>query len=175
MKENETRQVENQLMVMGLRKLNDPELIRQMANIINVHPGYRDPHAFYMGLLGECEPDQRREMYNALLPHLKFAPWPLDKYVSAIAAPTAEAESRENPIEIGSKKVNIGGKEYAVVPEAEAEWCFLTLRCYKCTREEEFGGFTLVAAMQVARNAGWVRDIAEQKEICPKCPAVRLN
>lgn len=175
MKADDKRQLENQLMVMGLRKLSDRELIPQMAQILNAHPGYTDPHAFYMGLLGECEPKQRHDMYYALLPHLKFKPWPLDKYVAMIAEPTANVESHEHPIEIGKKIIKVGDTEFELVPQEESEWCFLTLTCKKCTRQEEFGGFTMVAAMQVARNAGWVRDIAEQKEICPKCPAVRLN
>lgn len=179
MESESKRQLENQLMVMGLRQLQDPELIAQMAHILNAHPGYTDPHAFYMGLLGECDPQQRHDMYEAVRPHLKFQPWPLDKYEAMIAEPTANANSREHPVEIGEGKpkepVYINGQAFEQVNAADAEWCFLTLKCCKCTFEQEFGGFTIVAAMQVARNEGWVRDIVKQKEICPKCPAVRPN
>jgi hypothetical protein len=165
MNAEEKRKIENQLMVMGLRQLSDPEMVIQMARIINAHPGYTDPHAFYMGLLGECDPQQRNDMYEALRPHLKFAPWPLDRYEALLAEPTAHVQSSERP-------VLINGKEYAEVPAADSEWCFLTLTCHKCTRSEEFGGFTLVAAMQVARTDGWVRDVLKQKEVCPKCSGI---
>jgi hypothetical protein len=52
-------------------------------------------HEHFRSLLARCEPNQRTSMYNALKPHLKFSPLPLDVYI----ARSAElAECKQLPI-----------------------------------------------------------------------------
>jgi hypothetical protein len=175
MQDDDRRKLENQLIVMGLNKLDDPALIPALANIINSHPGFSNPHAFYLGLLNECDQAKRTEMYEALKPHLKFRVWPLEKYVRLLKEHASNVASTWAPPKIESEKqpVKFAGKEFEEVAADSAEGCILKLTCHKCTKSEEFYGLTPVEAVTVARAEGWVRDLMLQKEICPKCPAVR--
>ena len=157
----ERRELENQLVVMGMSRLQDPDLIQQFAVIINTYGG----HDFFEGLLGECEPAKRTEMYEALRPHLKFNPWPLDTYIEHIKARASQLASTEAP-------VTVEGEKYAFVTKEQATDCLLTLTCCKCTSQQHFMGKTPVEAITLARSAGWVRDLVKQKEICPKCPSL---
>src|SRR3954468_5966695 len=83
MNQDAKRKLENELLKMGLAKLSSPELIAQLAQMINQWPG--DKHEFLMGLINECDDKDRSEMYNAIRPHLKFKALPLDTYVCHIA------------------------------------------------------------------------------------------
>jgi hypothetical protein len=160
MEEKARRELENQLVVMGMARLNDPELIQQFAVIINTYGG----HDFFEGLLGECEPAKRTEMYEALRPHLNFNPWPLDTYIEHIKARASMFASREKPIEME-------GQKYMHAEPEDATGCIATLTCCKCTKQANFYGKTPADAAIAARSAGWIRDLARQKEICPQCPA----
>lgn len=157
---DERRKLENQLMVMGLNRLEDPELVPQMAAIINQWGG----HDFFEAMLGECDASKRTEMYEALRPHLKFKPLPLEQYITHIKEHAANVASASEPIQVGTQKF------MEVLPE-DADACIATLTCYKCTRTEDFVGASPVDAAVKARSAGWVRDLVKQKEICPKCPS----
>ena len=160
MKADEHRKLENQLMVMGLNRLEDPELVPQMAGIINRYGG----HDFFEALLGECHAEKRTEMYEALRPHLTFKPLPLEQYISHIKERAGNVASAGQPIELGEKK-------YVEVLPENAQGCIAKLTCYKCTKQQEFFGETPVDAAVHAREAGWVRDLVRQKEICPDCPS----
>lgn len=179
MNQDEARQLENQLIVMGLNRLDDPALIPALAKIINAHPGYLDPHDFYIGMLNECDQEKRGEMYEALRPHLKFSPWPLEQYISRLREHAANVESVDAPVQIGEKKkappVIFGGHKFEECDINSAESVILELTCYKCTFHEEFMGLTPVQAVMAARQVGWARDLVKQAEICPKCPAIRPN
>jgi hypothetical protein len=181
MQDDARRKLENQLMVMGLNRLDDPALIPVLANIINSYPGFSNPHAFYLGLLNECDQQNRYEMYEALKPHLKFKVWPLDKYIQMLKEHASHVETHGHPYkvrddaEVSKEPIKFGGKEFEQVSAADSDGCILGLTCYKCTRTEEFWGVTAVEAAMVARSVGWVRDLEKQKEICPDCPAVRLD
>jgi hypothetical protein len=50
-----------------------------------------DGHAHFKSLLVRCEPVERQHMYDALKPHLRFTPHPLDVYI-AMAGQEAEAK-----------------------------------------------------------------------------------
>lgn len=158
MKLDEQRKLENQLIVMGLNKLHDPNLVPQMARLI---PG----HEIFAGMLNECDQDKRREMYEAMRPYLRFKPLPLDTYMNQFKEKANAIDSQTTPISIGKQKFE------EVAPE-EATQCIATLTCAKCTRQKSYIGDTPAAAATAARQAGWVRDLTLQKEICPKCPAV---
>lgn len=48
----------------------------------------------------------------------------------------------------------------------------LDLTCYKCTRvltlsSDDFQNFTMAAAVQMAKERGWVMD--GERFVCPKC------
>jgi len=158
-------------MVMGLNRLSDPMLVPQMARLIK-------DHDFFLGMLNECDQEKRTEMYEALKPHLSFKPWPLERYISKLKERAGNIASTEKPAVIGkrSKPFQIRGKQYidAISREAGAVTC-LTFTCAKCTRMEQFIADTPVQAAIMARQKGWVRDIVRDREICPKCPAVRTK
>jgi hypothetical protein len=158
--DDDRRQLETQLMVMGLSRLEDPELIQQFATIINTYGG----HDFYEGLLGECEESKRREMYDALKPYLKFEPLPLDTYIGHIVERANAIASRESPIQVGEQTYQQVQKEYA-------DGVVVTFTCCKCTRQARFFSESPAGGAIQARNAGWVKDLVRNKEICPKCPA----
>jgi hypothetical protein len=164
---DERRKMENQLMVMGLKGLNDPELVIQMARIINDHPGFTNPHSFYLGMLGECPQEQRTQMYEALRPHLKFDVWPLEAYMRLLKEHASNVASHYDPV-----KISFADQEFKEVGREEADGVLVKVTCYKCTAFAEFYGDTVVTAITIARSDGWMRDIAEQKEVCPKCAAV---
>ena len=166
MEATKKRELENQLMVMGLGGLEDANLIPQIAMIINIY-GKRqnDPHGFYEGLLGACDAPKRRQMYDAIKPHLDFDPRPLDSYLARIKERAAAAESQKIPVEIGEKK-------YQEVRESEANGAVAEFNCYRCTAFNRYLGDTFVSAVLMGRNDGWTRDLVRQKEVCPKCSKV---
>jgi hypothetical protein len=47
----------------------------------------------------------------------------------------------------------------------------LTLVCSKCTREATIAAPDMESAVKIAQLRGWVGD--GDKQVCPKCPAVR--
>lgn len=161
MNDDEHRTLENQLLVRGLAGLESPLLIEQMAALVT-------DHWFFMGLLNEVVAEQRTAAYEAIRPHLKFKPWPLEDYISALAREASELESRMTPI-------SVGGAKLRVVPQYEATGVVLTFTCAKCTKMARFYGETPVTAAIEARKKGWVRDLLNNNEICPKCPAIRTK
>lgn len=155
------RKLENQLMVMGLAKLNDPNLIQQLALLITVQKAM-PPEEFFRDMLGECEPEKRKEMYEAMRPLLGFKVKPLEHYIDEIKAKASAAATRDKPITVGEE-------QFHEVDQREATGVLVDLRCYKCTRGETFSGITPADAVIKARAFGWVRDLVMQKEVCPKC------
>jgi hypothetical protein len=159
MNDNQKRRLENQLIVMGLNKLNDPLLVPQMARLI-------PDHNTFLGMLNSCDKEKRTEMYEALRPHLKFQAWPLESYLIRLKEHASNLDSKFKPIKVGDQKFQETSRDTAT-------GCIITLTCCKCTRFEEFYAPTPVQAMCMAREKGWVRDLVREKEICPKCPAIR--
>lgn len=171
MDQREKRQLENQLLVMGLKGLNDPDLIQQLAELISAWPG--DKHDFLRDLLNECDPDKRYEMYHAIAPKLKFKPLSLPQYEAQIAEKAGAMVSqrrmrvegdRPKPIEVGDKLAEITAKELANAALA-------SLTCHRCGRFEKYLGETPVSAMLEARKAGWIREPGINKECCAQCAA----
>lgn len=163
MNQTDRRQLENQLMVMGLGGLSDPALISQFAMLVNMYgPKLGGHHEFFGKMLGSCDADKRREMYEAMRPHLMFEPKPLDVYIAQIKERAAAAESKAQPIAVGEE-------QYQEVEKESATGCVAEFVCYRCTHFQRFLGATFVDAVVSGRNSGWVRDLTLQKEVCPKC------
>lgn len=159
MQDNERRRMENQLMMMGLKRLDDPQLIAQLGHLVT-------DHWFLMGLINECDQEKRVEMYEAIKPHLKFKPKPLEDYILMLKEQANAMATLYKPVEVGEQKM-----EYCLPQQATG--VVIEMRCYKCTRIQRFHAKTPVQAAIKAREKGWVRDLGENKEICPKCPARR--
>jgi len=156
MNQDEKRQMENQLIVMGLKRLTDPMLVQQIALLI-------PDHDVYLGMLNECDQEKRYDMYHALKPWLRFEPWPLEKYLIALKERADAIASRNAPIEIGERK-------YQQVAPQDATGVVIDLRC-SCGNTASYFGETPLCAVILARQDGWVRDKALGKEVCPKCPS----
>lgn len=177
----EKRQLETQLLQMGLAGLREngdpsPELIQQIAAMVNAWPGHPnrhgewiDRHKFLRDLLAECDQKDRAEMYAAIVPHLNFAVYPLSQYETMmtermsrlISKRAARAEGRApHPVEIG-------GKKYRQASAAEATHGMATLLCPNCGKQKRFVADTPVGALIAARKAGWAR--LPDKWHCPTC------
>lgn len=165
----EKRRVENELMVIGLAPLDDPELIEQMAQLVSQWPG--DKHDFLRDLLNECDADKRYEMYEALRPKLKFKALSFSQYEAQIAIKAGNMVSQGRMRVEGSapKPIEIGGHKFAIVPRNQASGAVATVRCHCCPKTDQFMADTPAGAMIAARKAGWVRDKALNKETCPEC------
>jgi hypothetical protein len=170
MNQKDKRKLENELMVMGLAGLNDPDLIQQLADLVSAWPG--DKHEYMRDLLNECEPENRYEMYHAIAPKLRgFKALSLPQYEAQIALKAGAMVSQGRMRVEGSrpKPIEIGGTKLAVVSEAEATHAVATVVCHRCHKGDRFLGDTPVDAMTKARRKGWTREPGVNKECCPKC------
>ena len=172
MDQAEKRALETRLVAMGLNGIDDPEICLVFARIIEDFPG--DKHWFYRGMLNQCDPAKRREMYYSLKPKFtRFKPLPLETYLAQIAEQAGAMVSQrimrvEGP---QPKAIRVGEEYYAPAGNSDGTHTLMRLTCSKCTKQQLFLGDTLAGAMIRARKKGWVRD--GDDEICPKCPAVR--
>ena len=181
MEDNERRQLETQLMRLGLAGLDasghaSPELVQQIAGIVNTwqtapnrHGEWIDRHKFLRDLLGECDASGRGQMYEAIRPHLNFMVLPLSSYESMIR------ERMENLISKGAARVEgdapspieVGGRKYRDAAAGEATHAIVTLHCQRCWKKKRFLADTPVGALIAARDAGWKR--MPDKWTCPSC------
>lgn len=150
------------------------DAIAQLAHTI------RD-HKHFETVLTGSGPKERQELYDAVVPHLRFTPKALDQYVADAGQ---MAERQQLPVQ--DEKGNLhpfkaatdasSARKYAedVLLAAMAKRT-LTLTCSKCLREEQFyqiGAETEVDTILKARRAGWIYDYKADPavEICPVCP-----
>jgi hypothetical protein len=147
---DEKRKLENQLLVMGLKGLTDPELIAQLGSLC-IDGG------MLAGMLNECDKSKRRKMYEAIRPHLKFKPLPFEHYANFFKIRAENIASQASPVIVGER-------------------CMIVkLRCTICAKFKAFKADTAVEAMLLARKAGWAHDLMTEKEFCPKCVRTRAK
>ena len=170
----------------GLGQLGDPGLVAQLGFLI-------DDDAEFSRLLNVCEPEERRAMYEALVPNLRFKARPFDEY---LAEWREQAETRQLPVlnadgtlraynvgEIQTEESEVRSQESETSAEdilpsvshllscAVARY-HLILTCRRCTREATFPGVNKYEAVRAAREAGWIYAHGEGStgwEICPDC------
>jgi hypothetical protein len=169
MNSKQKRQLENELLVMGLARLDDPELIQQLAELVSNWPG--DKHDFLRDLLNECDADKRYEMYHAIAPKLRFKPLLLTQYEDQIAEKAGAMVSQGRMRVEGSapKPVEINGHQLHITDQAHADCGWAVVCCHVCGKREKFLGETPVDAMTKARKTGWVRNVDLSEETCPEC------
>lgn len=168
MDDREKRQLENQVMTMGLAGLSDPNLIELLARLVSTYPG--DKHLFFEDLLNQCDADKRAEMYQALAPRLLFKAESLGHYEMNIAQ-RAEVMVKQRRMRVEGRRpdpIVIGGQQYEAVPAVFATNALATVKC-KCGRSARYLGDTPAGAMIKARQDGWVRDKATKHEVCKEC------
>lgn len=147
----------------GFAGEEDPRaLLDQIAVHIEDHDDFRR-------LLWKTEPEQRTNAYYALASRLRFKPLPLDDYLMQSRNWASERYSHSatgKPLEMVAEQA---------INRADMQGIkgVLTVVCVRCTTEAKFPGATQVDAVIAARNAGWVYDGVNDKEICPKCAAAK--
>src|SRR5258708_32998443 len=166
MEPKQKRRLENELVVMGLAGLNDPELIQQLADLVSAWPG--DKHDYLRDLLNECDQDKRYEMYEAIAPKLKFKALAFEQYEAQIAAKAGSMVSQGRMRVEGSapKPIEIGGSKLRAVPRELATSAVATLQCHVCSKVGKFLADTPAGAMIEGRKARWMRDPGVNKEMC---------
>ena len=150
----------------GLATLGEPGLMAQLGYLVEDHEHFRQ-------LLTKCQPELRRDMYEALRPYLRFSAKPLDVYLAESAQ---VAESHQWPIQDAEGNLRpytppeVGIAQRALDEAMARE--HLTLTCVRCTRVETFSGLRKGDVIQAARLAGWTYGLDAEgngREICPEC------
>ena len=175
--QEDKRLLETLLIQGGFKSIRDRAVIPFFAKTIedNFHTEEMR-HWCYRGLIGECEPSKRRDMYESLKPHFtSFKPKTLEAYETEITMEANRMISHGIMRVEGSRPdaIEIGDKKYIGVPDEFAKEFAVKLICKKCTRISVFIGTTPADALIKARKKGWVHDFVNDNEICHKCPAVR--
>jgi hypothetical protein len=144
----------------------------------------------FASLLNACEPEERRNMYEAMAPNLPFKARSLAEYLIEMAE---DAERRQLPVigEDGQLRAfkppvieSAPKTDAAIATEAVAEALAkerLWVVCVLCTREDVFRGATKDDAVADARKNGWrvgykrssPEAAPEQVEVCPACVKAR--
>jgi hypothetical protein len=146
------------LQARGLPGLEESGAVEALAFLV-------EDHRHFMELLRACEPSLRRDMYEAMSPHLRFPARPLDYYIST-AKEFAEAAQLPVLDEYGFlQEYSIPTVKTVEIPATE-----LWTRCSKCGKEAIFVGTDKPDAIYTMRSAGWAWDeTAKQAHICPDC------
>jgi hypothetical protein len=169
----------------GLSTLDDPQgLVAQLGFLIE-----DDQH--FKQVINRCDPKHRRDLYEALRPHLSFTPRALDVYIAELGMeaeiqqlPRLDEEGRFVPFRVQDIRVSSDREEDELrssireFVEAAITQHHLVLTCRSCTRTETFHGGRRVDAIQKARQAGWTYGLDATGggyEICPECPASSRN
>jgi hypothetical protein len=168
--------VNHELKKLGLGGLEDRNLMQQLAFFMTNHSVFRS-------LLMSTKPDQRRNAYEALRPHLSFAPKPLEVYemegrqkAEREQLPGYNAATGEI---IPFKTGEVGDRLEELAQDAIRETAFvkgggfLTLVCRKCTLEQSWRAKTRKQGDKDAMRDGW--RMQEGKAYCPKHVPSRLT
>ena len=155
--------VERQLRRFGIGSINDA--IAALAKTIRDH---KHLETFLTSIESLAD---RQEVYDSIRPHLRFEPWPLDRYV---ASANRMAEREQLPIlgEDGQLHPFRPAQDVKTVENVLAAAIAkrkLTLTCVRCNKLEEFfqvGEETQVDVRKKALKAGW---LLFPEEKCPKC------
>jgi hypothetical protein len=143
------------LKARGLGSLDEPGTVAHLAYLV-------EDHTHFMELLRACDPELRRQMYDDMRPHLRFAAKPLEDYVIA-AKEHAEAAQLATLDDQGFlQPFRIGVIE---LPAVE-----LWVVCSRCGAQNIFLGDRKVDAIRDMRDAGWAFDSSvEARHLCPEC------
>ena len=142
----------------GLGSLNTPGIVETFARAV-------DDHDHLTRLLKACDPELRRDMYDAMRPHLRFRAKPLEDYVIA-AKESAEAADLPTTDEAGNLHYRSITPNIMTVQVPEFE---LWVQCHKCQKEAFFYGERKADAIHAMRNSSWAFDEMESLHLCPDC------
>lgn len=160
MDQSEKRELENELMAMGLPGVDAPELLQVMADIVNGYPVPAGRVDFFCEMLNECDGVQRTQMYKAMRPRLAFDVPSLDACEVRIAV---WAERMIRPRGLPEQAKDVQQVEYTI-----------DLECGGCGKTEHYTGLSRADAMGEARKAGWGRGPVEGREHCASCRLITM-
>jgi len=153
----ESNAINRVLTSRGLPNLEEPGVIAQLAYIV-------EDHQHFLELLRACEPQLRREMYEAMRPHLRFPAHPLEDYI--IAAKEFAAAAELPLIDADGTLQPYTMPNILLVPPRFR----LIVQCSRCDRWQDFEGERKVDAIFEMRRAGWAFDESVHvRHICPEC------
>ena len=157
---------------------NPADMLGALAMSINSHEDFRK-------LLQRVEPEKRGVAYDVMRSRLSFQAKPLDVYIAEAGReaaskrlPTWDEATRTTTEFVPARNADLAKQAEEIIREGlafDASGKRLRVTCSKCTTEATFSGATLVEAVASARKSGWIYDAKLDREICPKCPAVRPN
>jgi len=153
---DETNAINRVLKARGLPSLDHPEVLAYFGSLVQDHTHFTE-------LLRACEPGLRRDMYEAMRPHLRFAAWPLDQYVA-----TAKEEAQAKELPTIDQNGDLHPYSMPVI-EVELEPFELHVLCSFCDREGFFHGDREADSVHELRNAGWSWDTFNRTAICANC------
>lgn len=158
MNNDDRRKLETSLIRSGFKGINDPELIPELAKLIPSHEVLR-------ALLNECSRLERGAMLQAIAPHLSFAAETVEWYENRSAEQFAQHEESR-------RRIIVGDKQFDQVCKELATHVVIELKCSKCPAVKNYAGTSPLGAVILARQDGWARERATNKEVCPKCECV---
>jgi hypothetical protein len=161
--QQETNSINRVMKAWGIGSIEEPGSIGALARMVQDHDHFSE-------LLRACEPQLRKDMYDAMSPNLNFPAHSLDWYIihakqhaESQQYPTMEADGTlkaYNPPAAGVKPA-IAAIE---IPQEE-----LWLKCVKCGKESFFYAGRKVDTIDEARKAGWAFDEFRVFHMCPNC------
>lgn len=156
--QQESNTINRVLKARGMPTLDQPGVIVALAFMV-------EDHTHFTELLRACEPGLRREMYEAMSPHLRFTARPLESY---IIAAKEHAEAAELPVmdEQGFLHPHRAG---VVETEKDVAVVELWAQCVKCQKEAIFAGANTDDAIFTMRSSGWAFDELDYRHLCPEC------
>jgi len=154
--DEETNAINRVLKARGLPPLDHPHVLGFFGTLIQDHTHFTE-------LLKACEPALRREMYEALRPHLHFPARSLEDYMIAAKQ---YAEARELPTIAPDGSL----KPYTLpVIEVERQEYELWAQCSICGRESFVWAESETAAVTALIAADWDYDASSKLATCPVC------
>lgn len=147
--------IDRVLKAWGLPPLGSVGVIPALARMVQDHYHFGE-------LLRACEPALRREMYEAMRPHLLFPAHPLEDY---IIAAKQHAEAAQLPVM--DERGDLRPYSPGVIGPGKVT---LAVQCAKCEVWVNFSGPRTVDAIATMREAGWTYDESpRQRHMCPLC------
>jgi hypothetical protein len=166
-------QLNHELKKLGFGGLEDRNLMQQLACCYRTHEQFR-------GMLMSTVPEQRRNAYEAIAPHLNFRPKPLDVYEMEMRS-KAEREQLPGynpatgeiiPFKVPEISLEDMAQE-AIAQNQHEKDGGLSLVCTRCTVEQIFRAKTRKQAYKDADREGW--RMQGTKAYCPQHVPTRLT
>lgn len=170
----ERKKIDHELRKLGFGGLDDPNVVQQIAFLIKNHEQFRNQ-------LFSVAPDQRRNAYHSLRPHLRFPAKPLDVYeaemkelADRMQLPTLrEGEVYTTPYRAAEINLDKLATEAIQQNKHEVGGGSLQITCSKCRETGTFRAKLRKDAEKESHQAGWRSD--GRKDYCPKCVPTRCT